>query len=457
MLEALRQVPLFADLINNATGCIPFLKQGVERWLDPGEVFIREGEPVDFFYVLLDGEVQVTKRVGGQEMVLTTHAPGAFFGEVPLLMDSPFVATGRALRPSRVYGLTREVFWQMLGGCPAIRRAILQKMAERLHDIEMVTQRRERLVALGTLAAGFAHELNNPAAASRRAAAGLRECLEAAAQTPPGIAPSLLASLRRDALARRRDAPRLDPLAQSDLEDALAAWLEARGAERGWERAPTFVSAGLDAGWLAERVPAEATPAVIPWLAAVLNADGLLEEVEHGAARVSELVESVKSYSFMDQAPVQEIDIHDGLDDTLTMMAHRLEEDKIALHRDYDRTLPCLTVYGGELNEVWTSLLENAFDAVGGSGHVRVRTARESIYALVEIGDDGPGIPADILPRIFEPFFTTKNIGEGKGLGLDSAYRIVVARHHGDIHVLSEPGDTRFQVRLPLAGVEATA
>ena len=453
MIEELRRVPLFAGLIAQAAGCVPFLKQGVERRLGPGEILAREGDLVEHFYILLEGEMQITKRADGREMVLTSYLPGAFFGEVPLLMDSPFVATCRALTASRVYCLPRDLFWQMIGACPDTRRAILRKMAERVHSLEMHTQRRERLVALGTLSAGFAHELNNPAAAAQRAAGQLRECLDSVL-SPPKAALPRLAALRGAARGYARGEGAGDSLARSDREERLGNWLAARGVGGPWEIAPTLAAAGLDDGWLAAHLPAEAVPATVSWLAAVLNADSLLDDVERGTARVSALVEAVKSYSYRDQAPVQEVDLHDGLEATLTMLAGRLEPEAIVLERDYDRALPRLTVYGGELNEVWTSLLDNALDALDGRGHIRVRTACEGGYALVEVRDDGPGIPAEVLPRIFEPFFTTKNIGEGKGLGLDAAYQIIVGHHRGDLRAVSRPGDTRFQVRLPLGGVE---
>jgi signal transduction histidine kinase len=244
----------------------------------------------------------------------------------------------------------------------------------------------------------------------------------------------------------------LSPLARSDRTDTVAAWLDARGVADAWDVAPALVDAGLDVPWLeglAARVPPGALDAAMAWLAATTTANQLIELVERSSERISELVRAVKEYSYMDQAPKQEIDIHDGLENTLIMLGYKLKHG-VTVVRDYDRTLPRLCAYGGELNQVWTNLIDNAVDAMRGRGELRVRTARDNGSVLVEIGDSGAGIPPDVQPRIFEPFFTTKEVGAGTGLGLDVVWRIVVNRHHGSVRVESVPGDTRFQVRIPL-------
>jgi len=262
-----------------------------------------------------------------------------------------------------------------------------------------------------------------------------------------------LADLGREVVDKLRAAPALGTLEQSDREDELATWLDEHDVEDSWELAPALVSAGLDTAWLdalaIQFSDDDQLDLVVPWLTTVLDEAELIATIDTGTARVSALVAAVKSYSYMDQAPLQDVDLHEGLENTLTILGYKLKKG-VTVTRAYDRSLPRIRAYGSELNQVWTNLIDNAVDAMGGTGQLTVRTARDGDDALVEIADDGPGIPPDVLPRIFEPFFTTKGVGKGTGLGLDIAYRIVVARHHGDIAVHSEPGNTRFEVRIPL-------
>jgi signal transduction histidine kinase len=330
-------------------------------------------------------------------------------------------------------------------------------MAQRMGLLESITQQREKLVSLGTLAAGLAHEMNNPAAAAHSAAGRLQETLEHLQERAFTLSGALeAASLERvvqmgqEARRRAAIAPPLDTLARSDLEDELATALEEYAVEDAWEIAPALVQAGLDTPWL-DSLAECAGPRlhnVLAWLTTLLEAHDLLETVSQSTGRITKLVGAIKGYSYMDQAPIQEIDIHEGIENTLTMLGHKLNQ--IQVQRDYAAGLPRINAYGSELNQVWTNLLDNAIDALAGNGRIHISTAQEEACVLVEIADNGPGIAPEVLPRIFEPFFTTKGVGKGTGLGLDISHRIVVNRHHGAINVLSSPGDTRFQVRLPI-------
>jgi signal transduction histidine kinase len=362
---------------------------------------------------------------------------------------------------ARLYRLDEAGFWQMLASCPTVARSIMQTMAARVQGLESVAQGREKLISLGTMAAGLAHELNNPAAASHRASRQLREELRRLQslgcqlwnQPLAKEQHEFLTATQRDAMDGAARAPRLDPLEQSDREDALASWLETRGVSNGWNLAAPFVNAGLDAEWaeaVAAQIPDAALGAALSWLEASVTVAELLHQVEQSSERVADLVKAVKAYSFMDQAPRQEVDVHDGLDSTLTMLGHKLKGIRVT--RCYDRSCPPIQAFGSELNQVWTNLIDNAADATGDRGEIRVSTACERDNLLVEIADNGPGIPPELRERIFEPFFTTKGVGKGTGLGLVTSFRIVVGRHGGDLRVDSRPGDTRFQVRLPFDG-----
>ena len=450
---------LFPKLTSKQIECLlPF---GQEVRLEPGETLFAEGDPESEFFVVMEGELRITKLVTGVETTLHVHAAGEFTGALSMFNDGISIATARATKSSRLLRIDRNGFKEMFTACPQVTSTILFAMAERRPEAETLTRQREKLASLGKLSAGLAHELNNPAAAARRAAADLRETLQ-------GLQPltlklgelclshdvrEWLTGFTQEIMARDSAPDAGDPLARSDREDAVCDWLGAHDVPDGWDLAPTLAEAGLDAARLdalAGRVGAAALGDTLAWLNAAVNADALARQVEQSAGRISELVGAIKSYSYMDQAPRQEIDVHEGLDSTLTILGHKLKN--ITVTRKYDRSIPRFPAYGSELNQVWTNLIDNAADAMGGQGRLTVRTACEGDTALVEIGDDGPGIPADVLPRIFEPFFTTKAMGQGTGLGLDMSYRIVINRHHGDICVESVPGDTRFQVRLPLKG-----
>ena len=457
--EELRGMPLFAGLSDGELQEV--VAEGDEVRVGRGEVYAREGEPVEHLYVVLEGELRISKLVDGREVVLNTYTPGIFFAEVPLLSGTPFLASGRALSDSRLFRIPNELFRRMLSRYPAFSEAILETMAGRVQSLQSVAVERRKLDSLSTLAAGLAHELNNPAAASRRAAADLQSYLErlryySVELSRQRLAPEKLdelEALTKSVIHNPPDAG--DPLERGELEEELAFWLEDRGVEDGWELASSLADSGVDIASLEAvtgGLPSRSVPVVAGYLEATLGAAALVEEIGSGVTRVSGLVDAVKVYSHMDQAPLREVDINGELDSTLAVLGYRLGD--IEVTRDYDENLPRVAAYGGELNQAWTGLLDNAVDAITrrncGPGHIRLRTTCENDRVLVEVSDDGPGIPEDIRGRIFEPFFTTKDVGEGAGLGLDVSYRVVVGRHGGDIRVVSGDSGTRVEVRLPV-------
>jgi signal transduction histidine kinase len=461
-LDELRQVALFEGLTDEKLREV--LEEGSEHFIPAGEIGGREGEPVDHLSVILEGEFRWSKKVDGGEVVMNTYGSGEFFAEVPLLLGKPFLATWRALTDSRVFALPNETFRRMLTTYPSFSNTVLEVMAQRIQVLYSVAQQRERLSSLGTLAAGLAHELNNPSSASRRAAGRLRDSLEN--RRSLGMRLSLAAHgkidpVQLDALERivqealgRDDAPALSSFERSDLEDEVAIWLEKRGVEEAWDLCSTLVEAGLGIAELRlveSTVPPVMLPDAMRYLEEVLGAARLVDEIEASSIRISNLVATMEGYSYMDRAPTQEVDVNEGLEDTLAILRYRLAG--IEVERDYDESLPRITAHGSELNQVWTNLIDNAVDAVADgdkTGRIRLRTTHERDRLLVEISDNGPGIPEEIQDHIFEPFFTTKDVGKGTGFGLDVSYRIVVGRHGGDIRIVTKPGDTRFQVRLPM-------
>lgn len=455
---ALREVPIFAKLPEKELQWL--CEQGTEVWREPGEIHRQEGDPADDVFVLLEGEIRITQQVGNQQLVLATYEPPTLFGELPVLMGQEnYWASGIAVTRSHIFEFPKEAFWRLLSTCSCVTASILSTMARRMQDVQNLAQQREKLAALGTLAAGLAHEMNNPAAAVSRGSKHLQEiwqelpCLMLKLKQQMSSEQLVfLVDMQCDAVQRAQTTSPLDPLTQSDREDEVADWLEAHNVSNCWQLAPIIVGAGLETKWLdnvAEKVPAESLSTVVIWLTTSLTGVGLLDEIDHCSERISHLVQAIKDYSFMDRAPLQELDVHQGLESTLTILSHKLKQG-VAVIREYDPNLPHISAYGSALNQVWTNLIDNAIDAMSGEGKIWVRTWREHDHVLVEIADNGPGIPSDIQQRIFEPFFTTKGVGQGTGLGLDVTYRIVVGKHNGNISLTSSPGDTRFQVRLPI-------
>lgn len=458
-LDLLRAMPLFADLSDD---CMRWVcAQLTEVKLAPGEVLLAEGEPSRGFFILFEGEMDVLKQNDGEPLPAGHHVAPAFFGETPLLAQVAVPVTLRAVGPCRLARLADSAFRRLLADSPEFSKVIFRTMAQRMGGMESFLRQREKMAALGTLAAGLAHELNNPAAAIARVVDRLRNVLEALyeatdalhVQGLPSTACGALERLRERAEAQLAENAAVDPLTAVEREEEVSEWLGDRRVDEGWLLAPTLVAGGIgpsDLEALSAAVGRENLAAAVRWVAASVELAMLLDEVGRGSARISELVKALKSYSYEGQAPLQEVDLHDGIEDTLTILRHKLKQG-IDVVRDYDRTLPKVLVYGSELNQVWTNLIDNAADALGGQGTITIRTHREGEFAVVEICDDGPGIPPEIQSRIFEPFFTTKPLGKGTGLGLDITYRSVVNRHRGHIRLTSKPGETRFEVMLPIA------
>jgi len=460
LVQTIRQTPLFARLNDDQLDCI---RCGEVIELASGATLVQENAPAEFFFVNLGGEIRISRRYDQQEVLMAVNKPGMFMGEIPLLLDAPWAAIVRVSKPTRLFRLNQENFWRMLSTCPSVAKEIFRTAANRLRNLEGYSHQRQKLVALGTMAAGLAHELNNPAAAARRAAAQLHQTVGAVQTLICRLGKVLKADDWEHLLAAEQEATRrldetspLDSLIRSDREEALTHWFDQHGIPEGWRLASSFVSAGLDADWLAALTasfPASSHPAALNWLDARLTLHSLLKLVDQSTGRVADLVKAIKSYTHMDESPMQEVDVHEGIESTLTMLGYKLKNVQVI--RAFDRSAPRIMAYGSELNQVWTNLIDNAVDAVGGSGKICIGTSVEDNQLVVEIMDNGRGIPPEIQSRIFEPFFSTKGVGSGTGLGLIISDRIVANRHGGEIEFESKPGETRFKVRLPLVRAPA--
>jgi signal transduction histidine kinase len=464
--EELRGCFLFESLTDEQLGWL--VGHGTVETHDAGVDVYSQDAPAESFYVLLDGEIELVKRLDGADVVLTTATqPGSYAGATRAFIgssdDQSYASSLRTVSQSRFFKLPAEDFAHALKTWFPMAVHLLDGMFLGLTNAEALVGQRDKLIALGALSAGLAHELNNPAAAEVRAAEALGGRLQEGRRALITLAPLLspddlrhLLDVLAEAVDRARTAPKLSTLDAGDREDALTSRLEAAGVEDSWELAPILASAGLDEGWLEEVIACAgpASPHAIRWLALGLDIESLVGDIRNSAERISQLVSALKGYSHVDKGPFEAIDVHDGIENTLVILAHKLKQG-VTVARDYDRALPKIAARGGELNQVWTNIIHNAIDAMGGKGTLTIRTSRDRDCVLVEIGDTGPGIPAELQRRIFEPFFTTKDVGQGTGLGLDISYRIVVRRHHGDIRVQSQPGDTTFQVWLPIEQVSA--
>ncbi|WP_052371685.1 ATP-binding protein [Amycolatopsis taiwanensis] len=429
-----------------------------------GTTVITEGEPATCFYVLLSGALRMTQTVSGAEVETTrSDQRGAYCGATRFFYgqnQERYTASVHTLSDLTFLTLPAAEFADRFRTWFPMATHLLEGQFLGFRNADALIGSRRRLLALGELSAGLTHELNNPAAAAVRATAGLRERVggmrqKLAVLAKKEIEPDLLVQLlniQDHMVSSVRKAPALTAMQQSDREDEVTDWLEDHDIPQGWDLAPIFVSAGLTVDDLEDvlgRVGDEFIDGAVRWIAYALETEMLMQEIEDSTNRITALVSAAKQYSQMDRAPHQWIDVHDGLDSTLVMLASKIGSE-ISVVRDFDRSLPAVPAYAGELNQVWTNLIDNAVGAMNGRGTLTVRTAPGDGHVMVEIGDTGPGIPAENRQRIFEPFFTTKPVGEGTGLGLDISWRIVVDRHGGDLRVESEPGNTRFQVLLPL-------
>ena len=453
LVEFLRQIPLFSELETEQLRTVCRLSKRMR--VGSGTRIIDEGARGDALYVILSGELEVSKNDEGRELILATRGPGEYLGEMSLLEQRPRTATVKAIRDSEVLAIDADTFGNLLDANPMIARGLLRTVAARLRSTEGSLMQREKLASLGTLAAGLAHELNNPAAAIQRSSATLQETLVTLGHREEALAALPLSADERRAIAeigRRLD----DAVPQSpdaEEEDKLIAALEALGVDEPWDIAPAFAAFG----WTADALIAAAgqlqtmhQSAVLAALGSRLAARQMVAEITRSARAVSDIVRAVKSYAYLDQAAVQTVDLRMSLEDTLMILKHKLKEG-VTVMRTFAPDLPKIEAYAGELNQVWTNLIDNAVDAMGGRGTLEIGARQVGKDVEVTIADNGPGIPSEIVSRIFDPFFTTKPQGIGTGLGLHIAHNIVVNHHRGSIDVSSAPGRTVFRVMLPLA------
>jgi signal transduction histidine kinase len=444
IVDFLRQLPYFEALPEDELDAI--CGNARELLIARGDALLEEGKPSDAMYVVVDGEFEVTRRSGERQVAIGSARRGEVLGEMSLLEGTAPSASARALVDSRVAEITRSSFSKLVGDPNAVL-AMLRTVTHRLRSAESVLRQEEKMSSLGKLTAGLMHELNNPASAVGRGSQRLAQSMH---RWRDGTSELRRAEITLPTFPERRDLSGEGALQRSDREEELGRWLEERGVPDPWEVAASLASAGLAASDVAASlagIPEEHTAAGAAWIAAAAEIEMLAEEIEVAAGRVSEIVQSVKNYSRLDQAPIDEVDVHRGLDDTLRIFSYRLK-DGFEVKREYQGDLPRIEAYAADLNQVWTNLIDNAIGAMGDKGVLGLRTSAEDDRVVIEISDTGPGVPEAIQPQIFDPFFTTKPPGEGTGLGLHTSYRIV-ARHGGDLRVTSEPGSTVFRVVLP--------
>lgn len=431
---------------------------GVEVPFDQGDFLWQQGKPADFWWVLLDGRVELVRRTGRENMVAgVLDRPGTWAGGLRAWDDSAlYLATGRALTSGRMFRIPSDAFGRWARSVLPLGVHLVEGLYRTARSIEAFASQREALIALGTLAAGLAHEINNPASATARAVDALQGTCDTLLSSLVQLAERSLPAdsfIALDALRREINpsAVNTDPMAAADREEALTHWLERRGIESSWRIAPTLAGAGFEVDWC-ERAGKVLTgdtlePGLV-WVASALSTAALLAEMKESTSRVSALVAAVKSYSQLDRASAQIIDVADGIESTLVMLAHKLRGG-VTVVRDYGADVPRIEANAGELNQVWTNLIDNAIDAMDGHGTLRIVTRADRDAVVVEIVDSGPGMAPEVQAHAFEPFFTTKDVGKGTGLGLDISRRIVVERHGGEITIDKRPGETVLRVRLP--------
>ena len=496
----LHQIRLFSGLTDQQ---LKSIEKGEEVWFEAGDKILAEGEH-NAFYVLLDGKVDVILRDRSKEAVLSTYGSGDHFGELPIILGwSDHTCAAYATKKSHLLRWKEDAFWRMIYSSPSLTREILRSMAQILRTLETMLQQNQKLIALGGLAAGLAHELNNPAAAANRTVTQLSDSIQEwrslvqklnvqhgitaqqwsyiielrknASLFDLNSTSGYSSSLNKNSYSATDNLNTNDQLAQAEQEDEIIDWLKFHGVNDGWNLASDLVNAGItidklndilvnvvyssqsfrtstldDNNKVEQRNPL--LEDILSWLNTTTRIDRLLYEIKSSTIRISELVSAVKSYSYMDQAPLQDVDIHKGLESTLTMLQHKLKEADVTIVREYDPNLPQINAIGNELNQVWTNLIDNAIDGIGKHGTITIRTKNEgNSQILIEVIDNGSrGIPKEVQSRVFEPFFTTKELGKGTGLGLSISHRIITQTHKGDISFDSRPGETRFQIRLPI-------
>jgi signal transduction histidine kinase len=452
----LLRVPAFADLPEDQIQW--FISQSEELHLKPGDIFLRQGDPAVSMFVILAGQLHARGELGGETFVFSM-TPGMVTGVLPFSRMRQSSVTGRAITESRMLRFPSAKFPDLVQKMPLLAERLVALMSDRIRETTRVEQQRDRLAALGKLSAGLAHELNNPASAAKRAASQLRDIMFRIRNASHELGRRELNAAQKaqveglETLFTQRDEPPPDAMTVNNLEDQLDSLFRSHGQSDLWQLSADLARRGVKPELiegLYTSLEADTAKAALVRIASLIDAANLLKEIESSTSRISELVRAIREYTFMDQNPIQNVDIVKGLESTLTILNHKLKKG-VAVHRDYRDTPLLVNSFGSDLNQVWTNIIDNAIDAMHGNGELQVRAFREDSCVVVEIIDNGPGIPPATLPHIFEPFFTTKGVGEGTGLGLDTVQRIV-RKHSGNVEVNSEPGNTRFQVWIPISG-----
>ena len=451
----LLRVPAFADLPDDQLAW--FISQSEEMRLKSGETSFRQGDPADAMFVILGGQLQARGELGGETVAIPME-PGDVTGVLPFSRMKQFTVGVRAVTDARVLRFPASLFPDLIQKMPELTQRLVGAMSDRIRETTRMEQQRDRLASLGKLSAGLAHELNNPASAAKRATSQLRDLLKRIKDASHELGRRDLTAAQKSEIEKleasfvQRDELPPDALTMSDLEDQIDSLLRSHGQNDLWQMAADLARKNVKPEALESLfaiLDADTARAALVRIAASVEVATLLNEIESSTSRISDLVRAIKEYTYMDQTPVQNVDIAKSLETTLTILNHKLKHG-VVVTRDYEKLPLLVNSFGSELNQVWTNLIDNAIDAMGGEGELRVRAYREDNCVVVEIADNGPGISPDIQSHIFEPFFTTKGVGEGTGLGLDTVQRIA-KKHRGTIQVTSKPGDTRFQVWLPLA------